>query len=346
MLPGGTVAKDQIVIITQMDDAHADDVILLLSEQGHNVIRLNTDDMPLDTTLGLRLDGAGSRLQSSITINTNGRRIDSGAIRSVWWRRPSAFGLPFDLSEREREFASDELDHTLRGWCASLDCYWISYPEHIRQASWKVEQLQRAAQHGFAVPRTLITTDPQQVQAFYEQCRGQMIFKVLSDPFLAAQRMSVRYPDQPPPESYGAQTTLVGEAELAMLDGVRLVPSLFQEYVPKRLELRVTVIGDELFAAEIHSQEHPKTRIDWRHYDVDIPYRKAELPHDVAERCMAFVKSYGLNFSALDLILTPDGQYVFIENNPNGQFMFIEELVPELKMTEALAACLVRGANS
>ena len=78
----------------------------------------------------------------------------------------------------------------------------------------------------------------------------------------------------------------------------------------------------------------------------DIPYRKATLPAEVAEQCLKLVRSYNLNFSTMDLIVTPDDRYVFIENNPNGQFMFIEKRVPELPMTAALAACLIRGANS
>ncbi|HEY0735282.1 MAG TPA: hypothetical protein VGD69_10295 [Herpetosiphonaceae bacterium] len=339
------MAKDQIVIVTQMDDAHADDIILLLHELGHDAIRLNTDDIPVNTLLSLGFDSSRPHWSGSIAIQTNGRIIDAESIRSVWWRRPAAFGLPLDLSLQEREFATDEIDHALRSLWASLDCYWISYPENIRQASWKGAQLQRAAQLGFEVPRTIITTDPDAARTFYYDCPSGMIFKVMTDPFLGAQKMAEKHPDQAPPEAYGTSTTLVSEAELALLDSVRLVPCLFQEYIPKQLDLRVTVIGDELFAAEIHSQTNEQTRIDWRNYDVDIPYRRAQLPAEVAARCMALVKSYNLNFSAIDLILTPDGRYVFVENNPNGQFMFVEELVPELRMTEALAACLIRGSN-
>jgi glutathione synthase/RimK-type ligase-like ATP-grasp enzyme len=110
--------------------------------------------------------------------------------------------------------------------------------------------------------------------------------------------------------------------------------------------LRVTVIGDEVFAAEIDSQSDSRTVIDWRHYEADIAYRMAVLPNDVTERCIALVRHFGLNFSAIDLILTPDGRYVFLENNPNGQFIFIERKVPELKMTRALASCLIRAGNS
>ena len=60
---------------------------------------------------------------------------------------------------------------------------------------------------------------------------------------------------------------------------------------------------------------------------------------------MALVRSYGLNFGAVDLILTPDDRYVFLEINPNGQFLFVQERVPELRMGEAMAACLIRGRN-
>ena len=56
--------------------------------------------------------------------------------------------------------------------------------------------------------------------------------------------------------------------------------------------------------------------------------------------------SYGLTYGAIDLIVTPAGEYVFLENNPVGQFLFVEELVPELDMAGALATCLVEGARA
>jgi glutathione synthase/RimK-type ligase-like ATP-grasp enzyme len=337
--------KSRIVIVTQIDDPHTDDVILALQEMGHEPVRLNTDDIPSNIVMSLGFENGDNNWRGSIKVLANGLVIEVDAIRSVWWRRPAEFGLPNDLSEQEREFASDEIDHALQGLWASLDCYWISHPDLIRRASWKGEQLRRAARLGFEVPRTLITTDPDEARAFYDVCDGRMIFKVMSDPFLGGPKAARKHPDLPI-EHYESSTTLVTESELTQLDTVRLVPCMFQEYVPKHLELRVTVIGDEIFAAEIHSQADERTSIDWRHYDVDIPYRAAALPVEVAERCLALVRSYGLNFSAIDLILTPDGRYVFVENNPNGQFIFVEKLVPELRMTEALATCLIRGANN
>lgn len=335
--------KDQIVVVTQMDDPHADDVILMLQQLGHDPVRLNTDDVPTNVKMSINCGGADA-FGASIEVLTNGRVIDAGAVKSVWWRKPAAFDLPGDLSLQEREFATGEIEHALMGLWASLDCYWISHPERIRSGSWKGKQLLRASQMGFEVPRTLVTNDPDEARNFFHACNGRMVFKVMTDPFLGAMSLSQKQPDQPL-EDYETSTTLVTESELDLLESVRLVPCLFQEYVPKRLEFRVTVVGDEVFAVEIHSQEDERTAVDWRQYDVEIPYKEAVLPEEVADRCLALVRSYGLNFSAMDLILTPDGRYVFVENNPNGQFIFVEELVPELAMTEALAACLIRGSN-
>ncbi len=338
--------KDQIVIVTSTDDAHADDMVMQLQGTGHDPIRLNSDDIPANVKINL---GLGEDLDSwggSFEVLTNGRVIDVDAIRSVWWRRPSEFGLPHELSSQEREFAKEEIDGALRGLWSSLDCYWVSHPDRIGTANRKIEQLQRAARFGFHVPRTLVTTDPEEALLFHATCGERMVFKVLTDPFLGAFNIDHADNVELEAEIYEARTTLITDIESGLLETVRLVPCMFQEYVPKQLELRITVIGDDIFAAEIHSQADERTRVDWRQYDVDIPYRVATLPHDVAERCLALVKSYHLNFSALDLILTPEGQYVFVENNPNGQFIFVEQLVPELRMTEALAACLIRGSNS
>ena len=343
--------KDQIVIVTEKLDAHADDMVMKLNELGHDPIRLNTDDIPINTMMNFRF--AGTKWEGYIKVLSSGREIDISEIHSIWWRRASQFEFPPEFSQQEKEFAKREINHSLSGLWEVLrhDCYWVSYPSDIRQANFKPEQLSRAARIGFDVPRTLITTDPEEARAFYVACDRKIIFKVLTDPFLAMDKVEPVPNDNPDslPEILKPRstfTTAIGEKELAMLDSVRYVNCLFQEMIPKAVELRVTVIGNEVFAGEIHSQAHEKTKMDWRHYDVELPYRKATLPSDLVQQCLDFVRSYNLNYSAMDFILTPDGRYVFLENNPNGQFLFVEKLVPELKMLDALVACLIRGSNS
>ncbi len=114
--------------------------------------------------------------------------------------------------------------------------------------------------------------------------------------------------------------------------------------MPKQYELRVTVIGERVFAARIDSQLDARTMIDSRNMSAEIPYTATRLPRDVEQRCVDFVHSYGLEYGALDLIVTPEDDYVFLENNPVGQFLFIEQLIPEFRMLEAMADQLIAGA--
>lgn len=346
-----------ILIVTQEYDPHADCMVQVLQDMGHIPLRLHTADIPQQIMISFHfregtLGGA---------FSTNGRQLRLEEIDAVWWRRPARYKLPDTLSEDEKIFARLELQYSLHGIWDAMDCYWMSRPHNIRLASYKPGQLRRAATLGFSVPRTLITTDPEQVRAFYEACNHQIIYKVLSDPMLGfagrADEIAARcrveggpgqapYIDWSRIQARTAYTTLVGREQLAMLDTVRFAPCQFQEYVAKQLELRVMLIGDELFVAEIHSQVHETTRHDWRHYEVEIPYKKGTLPADMAQSCYDLVKSYGLNYGAIDLILTPDGRYVFLEINPNGQWLWVQHLVPELKMKEALAARLIKGNDA
>jgi glutathione synthase/RimK-type ligase-like ATP-grasp enzyme len=84
--------------------------------------------------------------------------------------------------------------------------------------------------------------------------------------------------------------------------------------------------------------------VDYRYYEADVAYSRANLPQEIVQRCSNFVASYGLAFGAIDLIAAADGRFVFLENNPVGQFIFVEELVPELEISAAVADALIRGS--
>lgn len=334
------MGESRIVVVTDMLDAHADYLISLLYAQGEEPVRLNSSDVSARISLAARL--AGHDWAGTIVLQDSGRVVDLAAVTSIWWRKPNAFGLRAGLEGQQREFAIEESDHAIRGLLGALDCYWMSHPDAITRAGYKIEQLRRAARLGFSVPRTLITTDPGAVRDFYDACDGRIVYKVLTDPYLAARRAPERG-WKTVPERRFVETTPVTAATLERLDSVRAVPCQFQEFVPKSTEWRVTIIGDEVFAAEMLTQEHPETLVDSRHYDIDVIYRRGELPAGVADRCMALTRSYGLNFGAVDLIRTPEDDFVFLEINPNGQFLFVEQRVPELRLADALAACLMRG---
>lgn len=308
-----------IAIVTDRVDPHADVLVGVLRGMGHEPVRVNSGDLPLDTTLTVALeqgDWAGS-----LRVEANGKVLDWRAVTAVWWRRPRGFGLSVELTEAERAFATEELGAAFRGLWDCVDAYWVSRPDAIAAAGRKRGQLPRAARLGFAVPPTLVTTDPAAAAAFAAE-HDRVVYKVLTDPHLG-------------PAGTVRTTPVPAGADFS---SVRNVPCLFQAYVDKQVEHRVTVIGDDVFVASVTSPA-----VDWR--EGPAVWRAGRLPAAVLDRCVALVRSYGLEFGALDLIGTPAGELVFLEVNPSGQFLFVQEQVPQLRMAEALAARLAAGGG-
>lgn len=332
--------KNDILVVTHSGDLHADLVIERLLGRDTRVFRLDLDRFPAQYQLDIRHhDGAPSGALHHLPSRSGIPLADIGA---VWTRKSADFRFPSDedFGPQERAFAIAETHHILTGLLLSLDAYWMNHPMASNGASWKGEQLRRASRMGFRVPSSLATNDGDAVRRFRADHGGAIIFKPLSSPSLGADEVDPA--DRIVPN---LATTLITDEHDGMLDAVRELPGFFQQYIPKRYEVRATVIGGRVFAARIESQDDERTRIDYRDFSAEVDYLIERLPPEIERRCLDFVHSYGLTFGALDLIFTPDGEYVFLENNPAGQFLFVEQLVPELRMLDAVADSLIDGAR-
>jgi glutathione synthase/RimK-type ligase-like ATP-grasp enzyme len=146
--------------------------------------------------------------------------------------------------------------------------------------------------------------------------------------------------------TFARYTEAVSTRDIGHVRSVRYCPIIVQAVVPKRIELRITVVGRRVFAAEIHSQASNHTRLDWRRYDMfETPHRPHDLPPDVERRCIQLVARLGLCYGAIDMVLTPDGRYVFLEINPNGQYLWIEQATG-LPISDAICDLLITGMQT
>ena len=329
----------KILIVTNSLDVHADLVGAKLMAGDHRPFRLDLDAFPRDyQTCQWFADG---KLRNKIRRNGDAAWLDLDQVGAVWMRKPAQYAFPSDdLSAQELAFAKMETEHALFSLLYTLDCYWMSHPVALRGAQWKGEQLQRAARMGFRVPDSLITNVPDEVRRFRRDSPGDIVFKSMSSAMLGAEDVA---PEQR--IAGGLPTSIVDDAMMEQIDAVGQMACHFQRYVPKQYELRVTIIGERVFAAKIHSQDDARTAIDSRDMSAPIRYEATTLPAELARRCVDFVRSYDLTYGALDLIVTPDNEVVFLENNPAGQFLYIEQLIPEFKMIDAVAETLLEGAR-
>jgi hypothetical protein len=319
-----------ILILTHADDAVAHDGERLLRARGMDVVRFEPSRFPGDTGLTLSWRG-DARARQQLTID--GRRIDLAEVGAVWHRRARA-RRPDEIGDpRMRSFANRESDALLMQLWRELAAPFLPAPlPVIRAAQDKLPQLTLACSLGFEVPPTLVTSEPAELLAFHREHDGRIITKLLSHASLDESGLT---------NDFQRFTEPVTWSDVGAYQTVRLCPVLAQAYVAKRVELRITVVGDRVFPAEIDSQASQHSRHDWRKYDHGrAPYRVHDLPAEIAARCVAITRTLGLRYGAIDMIVRPDGRYVFLEINPAGEFHWVEKRTG-LPITAAIADLLI-----
>lgn len=318
-----------VLIVTRSDDnACVDLVSEHLKSMNREVVRLDTDFYPSQIFLSTN-PGRPPRFR------IQGQVRELGDLESCWYRRYFAGGqLPIELGEN-REVCVHESRRTLYGTIASLDCFQMDQLVHVREADHKELQLKRGAKYGLTIPRTLFSNDSQEVLEFFHAEKGKIVTKMQSSFAVYSSG-----------EEEVVFTTKVKEEQLAELDNLCYCPMIFQEFLPKKLDIRCTVVGNRLFTAAIDSQQSSLTEVDWRRdgantLDDWFPY---QLPKEAEEGLLKVVSDFGLNYAAADFVLTRDDRLVFLEINAGGEWLWLSTHVG-LGVDKAIAELLAGEAE-
>ena len=197
-----------------------------------------------------------------------------------------------------------------------LPVFQLDPPGPLQAAPYKPRQVELARAVGLDVPRTLLTNDPEAVRAFAAGCPAGLVTKMIGSSVLVETAAGLA----------PIYTRTVDPGELNSLDGLDLCPMLFQERIPKARELRITVVGSQMFVAAIDPTTSLLGADDWRRDRTLVgsfrPYDA--LPEPVETKIFALLDLLKLNFATVDMIYTPDDRYVFIEINTISFFHFVE----------------------
>jgi len=213
--------------------------------------------------------------------------------------------------------------------------FWVNPPEIAATDGYKPLQLRTAATVGFCIPDTLFSNDPDKIAEFHRRWDGDVVFKSYhgvawsteGEHGLKGKRVN--------------RTVLLLPEDLEQREALSAAPGIFQRRIEKAFELRVTAMGRTLIAARLDSQSHEATREDWRSGQHLLTIEPFELPEEIAERCRRYMRAAKLNFGCFDFIVTPEGEYVFLEVNQAGQFLWKEARCPELPMLQAFCDFLI-----
>ena len=312
-----------VLIVSTVADVATDTVVQSLTARGIPHRRLNTEDLPFERAFTIEY-----RADQPCSIAFNAFGITPTAI---WYRRLRSPPRPEAMDSGIYDFCLRECRAALLGGLLSQRTRWMSHPTAVWQAEFKPYQLQMAQEVGLQIPRTIVSNDPKAIRDAYSEF-GPLIVKASGSGHFweGAKEFSIF-------------TSRLTEEHLDALEEARWSPSIYQALVQKRLDIRVTCVGRQLFAAAIHSQTDSAAVIDWRKTaNPDLPHSSITLPSTLAEQLQRLMQRLGLQFGCIDLVLTPSNEYVFLEINPNGQWLWLDDQL-DLGISEAVAEWLSGG---
>jgi ATP-GRASP peptide maturase of grasp-with-spasm system len=258
--------------------------------------------------------------ESSFVLETpTGERINTNELTGFWYRR-SEFGLNYSaelLGLEEDELAKNiqqHLHYELSYLTKELHQL-LSKKSKISDLRFsepgKLEMLEAAKQVGIAIPPTLLTTSKIEFLNFKEK-HGKVVSKAI--------QRSARFElmDNERRIEFLCYTEEMSEEELPTY----FFPTLFQKKLAKVFELRIFYLNEKFYSMAIFSQEDQQTEVDFRNYNFEKPNRTVpfSLPIDLQKKLIQLMKNLHLKSGSIDMVLTEEGDYVFLEVNPVGQF--------------------------
>jgi hypothetical protein len=319
-----------ILIPTIQDDIHAAAVARVLEDMGHRPIRWFCGDVPEACMASFSI---GSKAPESASLREAASLLEIDGIDVFWNRRIGEPVIKSDLAPGDKEISERESKLFVQGLLMTISerAFSVNDYHRARAAENKLLQLHTAREVGFAIPETLVSNDPQRIRAFLREHEDAGAVLKLFKPvtWKNDDRVAILY------------TSRVEADQLPDDPILQLSPSIFQAYVPKAFEVRVNCLGAEVVAAQLHSQDTRSGVVDWRVAGAELRITRIELPDHVVSRCRALMRRLGLVFGCFDLVVTPSGEYVFLEINQMGQFLWIEEQNPEFPLLHAFCELLV-----
>ena len=324
-----------VLVVTTSDtrDASIAGVSRALEAAGESVFTFDSDRYPVEVRLATDARGRGR------IVDPSRGSLDLDDVRGVWIRHTEVGAKVRDqIAPEFRDVSLSLAEAGLWSCLEALPAFVLDRPSRVHAFPGVLPMLGLAAELGLAVPTTLVSNDPEQVRTFCAEHAADfgVVAKMLTNTTVEDEegRESIYF------------TTALGPVHQSLLDSVALCPMIFQARVAKAFELRLTYVGGRIFTAAIDSAragvDAAEGGLDWRRDPELVASMRAfhELPSEVEVAARGLFERLGLAFGTVDLIVTPDGRFVFLELNTVSYFDFVERATG-LEIAQAVAELLL-----
>lgn len=330
------MAKPQnVLILSQSTDVHSITVQHVMQMMGHRSYLINLDKIMQSNEFAIHYNSDGS-----VALSLLGFDDTLESVASTWTRRippPSAYAIPSWLSKPDEGYVKKNFEHCVNGVLSLLDERFPVNPSGVLYTSAnKAKQLWMARQCGLQVPETLISNNSDHIYSFIASNEEVCVKPYSSHSWRTDTGIAV---------VNNARITLEDARDRGSLE---VMPHIYQRFIKKRAEYRLTIFGKYAAATKIRTNElDENSAIDWRaSMDYLSKLEFSELDFRIVEACQMLLRKLGLRFGTLDLAEDYDGNIYFLEVNQAGQWLWQEQHCPDCVLLEPFARFLASADDN
>ena len=320
----------QVIIFSAPEDVHASALKWALEKNGIQAV--------WGPSLRLDTKAIYAAPASKAGVEVFGNRWSADAAATVWMRRvetPTAQ----DVHEEDREFAAMQWKMFQKNVFDAADhfanTFWVNRPAAGDMAESKLVQLRAARDVSIPFPDTVIGNDAAAVSELLQK-HEKLVFKQFTGHMWKSKATG---------EMHSCGPALLTKDHDLPPNSIAVCPGIYQQYIDKIFDLRVTVIGDRIFTIRLRRKDGT-AYLDWRPhiYDEDMEVESFTLSASIEHKLRAFMSKLGLVYGAIDLVADRNGELYLLEINQQGQFLFVEEAVNDLPVLRAMTSMFMQGS--
>ena len=290
----------EYILLSDSYDFTTDYIAIELEKRGKSYLRIDRDLLSSD-------DFFWDFKKKIIKLRKRGKlfNVHTNKINGVYYRAPTYLRETFSRSNiPEEQLQRSQWMALFRNLMCIDSAVWINNPTSTFHAENKLVQLKVAEQIDFEIPETFILNNASELPV-----NDEYIIKSLDTAIF----------------SFGVQegfvyTNKTSYSELSV-SHLSLAPVVIQKNLSPKIDLRVTVVGQDIYAVKILI-DGDGVNGDWRKLKDEVSFVPAQLPVDVKEKCIKLVQNLNLLYGAIDLVFH-ENKYYFIEVNPTGEWAWL-----------------------